>query len=180
MSDVFISHASEDKKAVARPLAQKLRDEGVDVWYDDFALKLGDSLRQSIDHGLTQSRYGVVILSENFFAKKWPQRELDALFALEQHGQQRVLPVLHGLSQEDATEYAPLLGNKVSISTEAGLDTVVDRILEVVLAPPDQTAIERVENTARASRLVERTEKIPQDMAVGLSPLTPRESLFDA
>ena len=59
--DVLISHASEDKEAIARPLADALQSKGLRVWYDDFSLRLGDSLRQSIDLGLGRSRFGVVI-----------------------------------------------------------------------------------------------------------------------
>ena len=44
--DVFISHASEDKEEVARPLAEALRKNGLSVWYDEFELKIGDSLRR--------------------------------------------------------------------------------------------------------------------------------------
>jgi hypothetical protein len=32
--DVFISHASEDKDAVVRPLANAHRDRGLKVWYE--------------------------------------------------------------------------------------------------------------------------------------------------
>jgi hypothetical protein len=56
--DIFISHASEDKDAVARPLAERLRSLGLTVWYDEFTLSLGDSLRQSIDYGLANSKFG--------------------------------------------------------------------------------------------------------------------------
>ncbi len=74
--DIFICHATEDKKEIAGPLAKELKARGLEVWYDDFSLKLGDSLRQSIDRGLSQSRFGVVILSSHFFEKHWPQQEL--------------------------------------------------------------------------------------------------------
>ena len=50
--DVFISHASEDKALFVRPLAKALQQAGLKVWYDEFTLKLGDSLRESIDRGL--------------------------------------------------------------------------------------------------------------------------------
>ncbi|GAG97464.1 unnamed protein product, partial [marine sediment metagenome] len=46
--DVFISHASEDKHEIVRPLANALINEGLDVWYDEFTLRIGDSLRQKI------------------------------------------------------------------------------------------------------------------------------------
>ena len=55
--DVFISHASEDKDSVVRPLALALKEKGVNVWYDEFELKIGDSLRRKIDQGLSKSRY---------------------------------------------------------------------------------------------------------------------------
>jgi len=64
--DVFISHASEDKDEVVRPLAQALRAEGLDVWYDEFELKIGDSLRRKIDAGIAQSRFGIIVLSQPF------------------------------------------------------------------------------------------------------------------
>jgi hypothetical protein len=81
--DFFICHASEDKDEIARPLAEILLLKGFRIWYDEFSLTLGDNLRRSIDRGLAQSKYGIVILSPNFFAKEWPQHELDGLVALE-------------------------------------------------------------------------------------------------
>jgi hypothetical protein len=92
--DVFVSYASEDKDDVARPVAQELRNRGLDVWYDEFSLVVGDSLRREIERGLTVSKFGVVVLSEHFFRKEWPQRELDALTARETGGTRGIiLPV---------------------------------------------------------------------------------------
>jgi TIR domain len=75
--DVFVSHASEDKNKVARPLAACLESLGLRVWFDECQLALGDSLRRNIDRGLSESRFGVVILSPAFFAKEWPSRPVD-------------------------------------------------------------------------------------------------------
>ena len=72
--DVFISHASEDKEAIARPLAEALEGRGLLVWFDEFTLAVGDSLRRSIDHGLANSRFGIVILSP-FFLKRIGHRK---------------------------------------------------------------------------------------------------------
>ena len=71
--DVFISHASEDKPGFVRLLADKLKERRIEVWYDEFSLQVGDSLRQSIDQGLAKSRYGIVILSHHFFQKEVDQ-----------------------------------------------------------------------------------------------------------
>jgi hypothetical protein len=80
---IFLSHASEDKDEVARPLAIMLRKRGYSVWFDEFTLKLGDSLRRSIDSGLGKCDFGIVVLSPSFFAKEWTQKELDALTSRE-------------------------------------------------------------------------------------------------
>lgn len=93
--DVFISHATEDKVSVVRPLAHALPTRNVDVWYDEFELKLGDSLRRKIDGGIARSRFGLVVLSKAFFAKNWPQYELDGLVARDMNdGGRRLLPIL--------------------------------------------------------------------------------------
>src|SRR5690625_877113 len=62
--DVFISHASEDKEEFVKPLAEVLRKEKIEVWYDDFTLEWGMSIRQSIDKGLANSKFGIVIISK--------------------------------------------------------------------------------------------------------------------
>ena len=56
--DVFVSHASEDKDAFVRPLAAALQSLGVSIWYDEFSLRVGDSLSRSIDKGIAGSRLG--------------------------------------------------------------------------------------------------------------------------
>lgn len=57
--DVFVSYASEDRETVAKPIAQLLSSLGITVWFDQFDLKIGDSLRRKINEGLTKSRYGI-------------------------------------------------------------------------------------------------------------------------
>ena len=75
--DVFISHASEDKEDVVRPPAQALVTKGLKVWYDEFELKIGDSLRRKIDRGLAKSHFGIVVLSKSFIKKYWCPLKID-------------------------------------------------------------------------------------------------------
>jgi hypothetical protein len=104
--DVFICHASEDKIPFVDDLARKLRDENVEVWYDDFVLSIGDSIRRSIDKGLRHSRFGIVVLSQSFFAKNWPQYELDALVELEMAGNDKViLPIWHETNHVEVAKW---------------------------------------------------------------------------
>jgi hypothetical protein len=118
MRDVFISHATEDKREVARPLAKALHELGLRVWYDEFELRVGDSLRRRIDNGLARSRFGIVVLSPAFFAKNWPQYELDGLVAKEMQDRRKViLPLWHKVSKDEVMLQSPSLADKVALST---------------------------------------------------------------
>jgi hypothetical protein len=131
--DLFISHASEDKADVARPLAEMLRSKGVNVWYDEFTLRIGDSLRRSIDHGLANSRYGIVVLSPSFFEKKWPQDELDGLLSMETPERTRILPVWHQVTAEQVRQFSPMLAGRLGIATGAGLEDLVGKLISRVM-----------------------------------------------
>lgn len=133
--DIFISHASEDKSSVARPLARLLTDRGLRVWFDESSLTIGDSLRRSIDRGLLHSRFGLVILSPSFFQKEWPQKELDGLVSRESNGTKVLLPIWHDVKHEDVLRYSALLADRVAISTKGGLESVVRNVLEATGGP---------------------------------------------
>jgi hypothetical protein len=130
--DIFISHASEDKEAIARPLADALTDKGLTIWYDEFSLTVGDSLRESIDRGLARSRYGVVILSPHFFEKHWPRQELNGLATREVSGNKVILPVWHNVGFDEVREFSPTLADRLAVTTDKGLDHVVKGILDAM------------------------------------------------
>ena len=139
--DVFISHASEDKAPVVRPLAHALRSLGLSVWYDEFELRIGDSLRRRIDQGIACSRFGVVVLSPSFFAKQWPQYELDGLVTLSLNGKQVLLPLWHELDLEDVMSFSPSLADKVAVRTrELSIDEIARQIADVVHPSSDDVA----------------------------------------
>ena len=129
--DVFICHASEDKDSFVRQLAEKLRRAHLEVWYDEFSLTIGDSLRESIDKGLSKSRYGIVILSPSFFKKKWPQRELNGLVAREMSGENQViLPVWHNITAKEILTHSPPLADRKAVNSIKGLDIVCRELLK--------------------------------------------------
>ena len=131
--DVFISHASEDKEAVVRPLAQALSSRRLAVWYDEFELRIGDSLRQKIDAGIARSRFGVVVLSAPFFSKSWPKYELDGLVTMAVSGRQVLLPLWHGVSKDEVINQSPSLADKVALRTaDSTIDEIADEIAAVV------------------------------------------------
>jgi hypothetical protein len=130
--DVFISHASEDKATVARPLADILAANGVTAWLDEAELRLGDSLREKIDAGLNRSQFGIVILSSSFFSKQWPKSELDGLIARESPTTKVVLPVWHKVTAEQVRSYSPILAGRLAVSTDNGLHEVAKKILQAI------------------------------------------------
>ena len=130
MFDVFISHASEDKEQVARPLADALKDSGLNVWYDEITLRIGDSLRRKIDEGVARSRFSVVVLSKAYLSKGWTQYELDGLVGRNVDGEQVILPIWHGLTKQEVIEFSPTLADKLARSTAT--DTVEEIASEIV------------------------------------------------
>lgn len=132
--DVFISHAAEDKEGVVRGLAQELAKMDLRVWYDEFELRIGDSLRRRIDHGLARSRFGVVVLSRSFFAKNWPQYELDGLVTREMSGGgQVILPIWHDITKDEVIAHSPSLADKVALRTaDLTVEEIAHEISDVV------------------------------------------------
>ena len=135
--DVFISYASEDKDAVVAPLAAALRTGGLSVWFDDFELGIGDSLRQKIDRGIASSRFAIVVLSKAFFGKGWPNYELDGLVTKAVGGDQVLLPIWHDITKDEVVSFSPSLADKVARNTSTQtVEEIADEIIEVVLGVP--------------------------------------------
>ena len=133
--DVFISHASEDKDEVVRPLAEALRSEGLRVWYDEFELRIGDSLRRKIDKGLASSRFGLVVLSPSFIAKGWTNYELDGLIARSVSGEQVLLPIWHKLTKKEVMAYSPSIADKVARNTASyTVEEMAEEINELIIS----------------------------------------------
>lgn len=127
--DVFISHASEDKEDFVRPLAMALIAKGLEVWYDEFTLRIGDSLRQKIDRGVATSRVGLVILSPSFIGKGWTNYELDGIVTRTVSGEQILLPIWHNITKQQVIDFSPSLADKVARSSAT--HTVEDIATEI-------------------------------------------------
>jgi TIR domain len=105
------------------------------VWYDEFELRIGDSLRRKIDTGISRSRFGVVVLSRAFFAKNWPQYELDGLVTREMAGERQIiLPLWHEISKDEVMRHSPSLADKVALQTAVySVQEIADQIVDVIL-----------------------------------------------
>lgn len=131
--DVFISHASEDKDDVARPLAEALRKNGLSVWYDEFELRIGDSLRRKIDKGIANSNFGVIVISRDFISKGWTNYELDGLITRAVNGEQTMLPIWHNITKREVINYSPSLADKLARSTtDFTVEEIADEIADLI------------------------------------------------
>ena len=128
--DFFVSHAGEDRAECAQPLAEELQRRGRSVWFSGYELTAGDSLLQKINSGLANSRYGIVVLSPHFFQKPWPKMELDGLAARSVvEGRKVILPVWHNISHAEVARYAPILADRLGITSSNGIGAVADEML---------------------------------------------------
>ncbi|MBR5907046.1 MAG: toll/interleukin-1 receptor domain-containing protein [Bacteroidales bacterium] len=131
--DIFISHASEDKDAIVRPMATILERMSVRVWYDEFSLQPGDSLTASIDRGLQESKYGLVVLSKAFLAKKWTDYEYRSLMTREIDGERVILPLWYDVTKEDVKSFSLYLADIMALPiSRANFGKIVPAILKKV------------------------------------------------
>ncbi|MDD5503774.1 MAG: toll/interleukin-1 receptor domain-containing protein [Candidatus Omnitrophica bacterium] len=130
--DVFISYASEDREVVAKPLAQLLSSLGISVWFDQFDLKIGDSLRHKIDEGLKKSRYGIAVLSPAFFDKHYTKLELDGLAQREVDGEKVILPIWVKMDAKQIRSFSPTLADRIAGRWEEGIYVVLAKLIEVI------------------------------------------------
>lgn len=127
--DCFISHACEDKDSFVRELALSLQDRGFKVWYDEFTLRLGNSLCNSIDRGIANSTCGIVVLSKNFFNKQWTKEELNRLSAKKNStGKDIILPIWHNITQKEVYHHSPMLADLYAVKTKDGMNKVCTEI----------------------------------------------------
>jgi hypothetical protein len=133
---VYLAHASEDK-AIMRPLAHRLLKEGVDVWYDEWEIGPGDSLRRKMDDGLGRCTHFMVLLTETSLRKPWVAEEIDAGFVRKVEGSAKFIPIRHELS---IAALPPLmrgmLSPEVSPDNEPSMQALVANILGLSAKPP--------------------------------------------
>lgn len=131
----FISHDSRDKDSIARPIATQLRQFGHNIWYDEFSLEPGDSLRESIEAGLKECRKCIVILTPNFLSKGgWAKREYDSIYTRELIEEKRVIiPIWFDVSPKDVFEYSPILADRFGLDWSVGQEQVCNKLNELLI-----------------------------------------------
>lgn len=175
-SGLFLSHSSADKDELVRPLAEFLRTQSVNVWYDEYSLRPGDSLSASIDLGLAATELGVVVISPAFIhaARKsgWTAYELRGITANSiGPGGRRLIPVWHDVARSCVLDFAPPLADLVAINTNGkSISELAFKIMEVV-APEKAQSLSIYLALAEAS--TRPGQSVPVD-AIRPAPIKPR------
>jgi predicted transcriptional regulator len=87
----------------------------------------------SIDRGLSESRYGIIILSKKYFEKRWTQRELSALINKEvTSGRRIILPILHNMSNEEVKAKSPLLAPSFVARSSEGVPEIARKLYNLI------------------------------------------------
>jgi hypothetical protein len=166
MPKIFISHASEDKAALADPLAHALKEK-YEVWYDRFELTAGDSLLGKINEGLSSSDFGVVILSPSFFQKKWTRSELDGLMALETKNRKVILPIWFKVGEVEVKTASPILAGRYGIDGSLPIEGIVGEIRRAIEVAEcvstfsdENSAIVRLRGIAQKQQGLKDAEKL--------------------
>jgi hypothetical protein len=130
----FISHDSRDKSGLVRELAVELSKLMCPVWYDEYSLKVGDSLRASIEKGLREAKKCIVILSPHFLENGgWGKAEFDSIYTREIMEKSNVmLPVWHNVNANEVYEYSPRLVDKFSLNSSVGVKELARKLAEAV------------------------------------------------
>ena len=168
--DVFICHASEDKDSFVRPLAVSLNQLGAEVWFDEFSLRLGDSLSRSIDQGLANSRFGIVVISPNFTGKAWPERELSGLVSREVDQGRVIIPVWHGVTRKQVLDFSPTLADKLAVRSEnlTRQDIAIQILQEIrpdLYEKHPRSELERLASGEAAEHLQQELERATDELS---------------
>jgi len=125
LRDVFLCHAWDDRKGIAKQFHDLLEASGIKVWFSEKDVGLGVPLLRAIDKGLANSRVGLVLVTPSMLqrlpAEGIADKELSVLLSRD-----RIIPIVHDTTYDDLRDVSPLLGSR------SGLDTAEESIEEIV------------------------------------------------
>jgi hypothetical protein len=130
----FISHDNRDKEEIASKLASDLQKLMCPVWYDEYSLKIGDSLRETIEKGLKECKKCILILSPNYLSNTgWTKTEFNSIFTREiLEKKNLILPVWCGITKEQIFDYSPTLADRVGIDWNKGHEYVAKKLYDSI------------------------------------------------
>ena len=129
--DLFLCHAWDDRKGVAKELYEKLIAMGISVWFSEKDLPLGSTMLREIDKGLAKSYAGIVLVTPAFLKRVEnegvAEKELSALLAKD-----RLIPIVHDTTHDALRDVSPLLGSRSGLDTnEDSMDEIAAKLAEL-------------------------------------------------
>lgn len=130
--DVFISHASEDKETIARPIFEACARRGIKAFLDEAHIGWGESFTAKINTALGAARTVLCVISPTSVTKEWPLAEVNTALSMDVIGQKVVVPLMVG--RPDLTKL-PLIAGKDQLVWGGDAEKVAAE-LEKVVRPP--------------------------------------------
>lgn len=132
---VYFAHATEDKDS-ATPIAKGLLARGIDVWFGEWEISAGDSLRRKMEEGLNNCTHFIALLTPISVLKPWVNEEIDAGLMAQIEGSARFIGLRMGI---DVGSLSPFLKSKLCPEiqvSDAAIDGLAADIMGVSRKPP--------------------------------------------
>ncbi len=139
----FVSYDARNREEIARPLAARLSEVGESVWFDDFNLRPGDNLRQTIEDGLRKCRQCVLLVTKELLSNEtWAKVEFDAIFSREVSEKRKIIvPVWVDVTRSEVDAFSMSLANKFAVLTstsELATKEGVERVAHAITTAKPQ------------------------------------------
>jgi hypothetical protein len=126
--DTFISFATEDSD-FATEIALALKRNGLRVWFAPISLKVGEKLLDAIEKGLSDSKYGVLLISRSYLEKGWTNYEMDILIRHSIEKNKTILPIWHGVNKGQIEKRHSGLAGIVAITETGNVQSVISKLV---------------------------------------------------
>jgi hypothetical protein len=176
---LFVCHASEDKKDFLDNLVDHLSD--VELFYDKYSLTIGDDISQVILNEISNSKGSIVVFSESFLRKPYPQNEFSVILGkkLSEHDY-KILPIYLDIDEKTVLKKYPTLANiwheKGKRQKKSSIQ-VADSILKAlginkISSAPNVTQINYIKLKSTLDQLKDFNEILSKRYGIGSSPRT--------
>lgn len=113
--DIFISYVQSDSDEYVDKLYVALMSREIKTFRDKQVIRVGQSLRQSMDNALAKSKFSIVVFSPEYLTKYWTNYEIDGILTKESlTGDQMIFPIWHGVTADEIASKSPSLANKLA------------------------------------------------------------------
>lgn len=125
---VMISLAGEEREGIGRPMRKALMDRGIEAWLDDEEIPAGGNIVRRVQEALMGCDKVVMIISENYARKEWPMREAETLIGAGRDREEDLIPVLVGLTHEQAATLMPWIAPLKSVAWSGNAERIAEEV----------------------------------------------------